>query len=900
MLASGTRLGAYEVIALIGQGGMGEVYRARDTKLGRDVALKILPEALAHDPERLARFRREAQVLAALNHPHIATLYGLEDSGAVPALVMELVDGRTLQEIIDRAPAAGPERAAERAQGQRMGVGPHSQVRKVGLPLTDALAIARQIASALDAAHERGIVHRDLKPANVKVRADGTVKVLDFGLAKALDPLDALDDDAASAVTSPAVTGRNVILGTAAYMSPEQARGHRVDKRADVWAFGCVLYEMVTGRRAFAADNVTDTIASVIKDRPDFSRVPPPLQRLIQRCLEKDPKRRLRDIADAWELLDEPAGQASQNAVPASRRIFWMAAAVLSAVLGAGLAWLMKPQATPQRVVSRFAHALANDQSPGQRLAVSPDGRYVAYSANDQIYLRSLDDLVARPVPGTAIGASMPFFSPDSEWIAFFAQGRLMKVRVAGGTPITLTQAGPVGGGSWAADNKILFVDAAAIRRIPAEGGQPELLVEAKPEEIFSDPVILPDGRTLLYVIASTRDPLESRWDTARIVAAAPGQAPKLLVQNGTAARYVRSGHLLYVLRNALFAVPFDVTRLETTGDAVAVIDGLTRLSPSPASFGVSDDGTVTFVPEHMYARRLVWVDRQGQEEIVPAEPLSYANPRISPDGTKVAVTTRDGGYDVWVWDFARRSLTQLTSDASPNFTAAWLPDSKRVVYPVWTRTRNEVHVRSADGSGQPEILEDLTTVTTVRTYPVSVSGDGHLAFTRYALAGIGNIGVWAMGKRGTPPTILESPRPERNPRVSPDDRWVAFESDRTGRSEIYVSPFPDVKSGAQQVTISGGVMPVWSRDRKTLFYWISAGGTVTLMEMPVTLGPSFSWGQAKPVVRGSFERPTSDPQFDFWNDRFLVLKAVESRATPTIVIIQNWFEELKQRAPAR
>ena len=703
MLAPGTRLGSYEVIALIGRGGMGEVYRARDTKLGRDVALKILPEALTHDPERHVRFRREAQVLASLNHPHIATLHGLEDSGVVPALVMELVDGEDLSVLIAKGhvtpePESVSSRARESNARQARGGGASR-----GLSIDAALAIARQIGAALDAAHERGIVHRDLKPANVKVKDDGTVKVLDFGLAKALDPLDAPRDDAASTMTSPAVTGRNVILGTAAYMSPEQARGQRVDKRADIWAFGCVLYEMVTGRRAFPGDNVTDTIASVIKDRPDFTPVPAPFQRLIQRCLEKDPKRRLRDIADAWELLDEPVGPASQNSAPTSHRSFWMAAAVLSAVLGAAFAWLLKPEATPPRVVSRFAHTLGNDQSPGQRLAVSPDGRYVAYSANDQIYFRSLDDLVARPVAGTAIGASMPFFSPDSQWIAFFSKGRLMKVRVTGGTPTTLTQASPVAGGSWGTDNKILFVDGAAIRRIPAEGGQPELLVQAKAEEIFGDPVMLPDGRTLLYVLASTADSLEARWDNARVVAAEPGQPPKLIVQNGSGARYARSGHLLYVLRNALFAVPFDVTRLEKTGDAVAVVDGLTRLSPSPASFSVSDNGTLTFVPEHRYPRRLVWVDRQGQEEIVPAEPLTYANPRISPDGTKIAVTTRDGGYDVWVWDFARRSLTQLTSDASPNYTAAWLPDSKRLIYPVWTSTRNEVHVRSADGSGQSE-----------------------------------------------------------------------------------------------------------------------------------------------------------------------------------------------------
>ena len=877
-LAPGTRLGSYEVIALIGQGGMGEVYRARDTKLGRDVALKTLPGTFAQDPERLARFRREAHLLAALNHPHIATLHGLEDSGPVPALVMELVDGDTLAERI----AGGP------------------------LAVEDALAIARQIGAALDAAHELGIVHRDLKPANVKVRADGTVKVLDFGLAKALDPIEAPDGTVAlSTVTSPAVTGREVLLGTAAYMAPEQARGQRVDKRADIWAFGCVLYEMVTGQRAFPGDNVTDTIASVIKDRPDLSRVPEPIQRLVRRCLEKDPKRRLRDIADAWELLESTDPLLRQNAAPAPRRSVWIAAAVLLAALGAGLAWSLKPAATPALVVSRFAHAIGDEQNLGPRLAVSRDGRHVTFTANGQIHVRTLDDLVAKPVPITGIGtgSAMPFFSPDGEWIAFFTEGRLMKVRATGGTPTTLTQASATYGASWGADNKIVFVHERAIRRIPGEGGAAEVLVEAKDNEILSDPVMLPDGKTLLYGVASTSDSAETRWDTARIMATQPGNPPKLLVQNGASACYVQSRHLLYVLRNTLFALPFDIQRLEKTGDPVAVVEGVRRERQwSVASYSVSDSGTLTFVPVTRSPRRLVWVDRQGREEIVGLEPQTYANPRISPDGSKVALISRDGGFDVWVWDFSRRALTQLTSDPSPNYTAAWLPDSKRLAFPYWTDTANQVHVQSADGSGQPQILEELTTPPTIRTYPVSVSVAGELAFTRYGgFPIVGHTGVISLGKRGGTVTLRQNQRTDRNPTVSPNGRWMSFESDRTGRYEIYVSPFPDVHGGAQQVTTGGGTMPVWSRDQKHLYYWTVDGGTVTVMEVPVAVEGAFTWGEAKPLLRGSFERPTQDTQYDVWNGRFLLLKAVESReSSPAIVIVQNWFEELKQRAPTQ
>jgi serine/threonine-protein kinase len=355
-------------------------------------------------------------------------------------------------------------------------------------------------------------------------------------------------------------------------------------------------------------------------------------------------------------------------------------------------------------------------------------------------------------------------------------------------------------------------------------------------------------------------------------------------------------------VRNTLFALPFDPQRLEKTGDPVAVVEGVMRQRQwSVASYSVSDNGTLTFVPLTRSPRRLVWVDRQGREEVVGLEPRTYANPRISPDGSKVALITRDGGYDVWVWDFARRSLTQLTSDASPNYTAAWLPDSKRLAFPFWTDAANQVHIRSADGSGQPQIIEALTTPPTERTYPVSVSVAGELAFTRYGVPTVGQTGVISLGKPGGTVTLRQNQRTDRNPTVSPNGRWMAFESDRTGRYEIYVSPFPDVHGGAQQVTSGGGTMPVWSRDQRYLYYWTVDGGTVTVMEVPAAIEGAFTWGEAKPLLRGSFERPTQDTQYDVWNGRFLLLKAVESReSSPAIVIVQNWFEELKQRAPTR
>jgi WD40-like Beta Propeller Repeat len=463
---------------------------------------------------------------------------------------------------------------------------------------------------------------------------------------------------------------------------------------------------------------------------------------------------------------------------------------------------------------------------------------------------------------------------------------------------VALGNANANAGGSWG-DDAIVFVQSGSICRISGAGGAPEVLVRAGEDELLSDPFMLPDGRTLLYGVASTAISAETRWDRARIMGLPPGGTPKLLVQDGASPRYVATGHRVFALRNSLFAVPFDARRLEKTGEAVPVVEGVNRLrQTSAAAYSISDNGTLTFVPTNQYARQLVWVDRQGREEVIAAEPRSYANPRVSPDGSKVAVTTRDGGYDVWVWDLSRRSLIQLTSDPSPNYTAAWLPDSRRLAFPVWTETINEVHVRSADGSGQPEVLGELTTPPTIRTYPGSVSADGDVVFTRYGSSPVaGQLGVMSLVQRDVNLTVPQNQWLDRNPVVSPDGHLVAFESNRTGRYEIYVSPFPDLKGGAQQVTTTGGTMPVWSRDQKHLYYWTMEGSVVTIMGVPVVAGSTFTWGQATPVVRGPFSQPTFDTQYDVWNDRFLVLKAAQTgEVTPAILIVEHWFEELTKR----
>ena len=713
---------------------MGEVYRASDTKLKRQVALRILPPALAADADRLARFQREAEVLASLNHPNIAHIHGLEESGGTTALVMELVEGEDLSQHIARG----------------------------AVPLAEALPIAKQIAEALEAAHEQGIVHRDLKPANIKVRDDGTVKVLDFGLARALDPPAGPPTGVSmSTITTPAMTQAGMILGTAAYMAPEQARGHRVDQRADIWAFGCVFYEMVTGARPFGGDNVTDTIASVVKDQPDFSRVPPPVGRLIRRCLEKDPKRRLRSVGDAWDLLDEPSTHPAARPAGPVPRLLWIGALALAVAAGAATVWLLQFKTTVGPAVSRFAHALGTDQNLGKRLDISRDGRRIAYAANGQVYVRVLDDLVARPVPGTAIGTgpTSPFFSPDGDSIAFFAQGSLMKVPVAGGTPVALGSASSIAGGSWGGDGTIVFVQSGSIWRISAEGGAPELLVRAAEDELLGDPFMLPDGRTLVYGVASTAIAAETRWDRARIMGLTRGGTPKLLVQDGFNARYVATGHLLFVLRNSLFAMPFDASRLEKTGEAALVVDTVDRRRQwSEAAYSVSDNGTLIFVPTNQYARELVWVDRQGREDVIAAEPTQLRQPAhlarwVEGCGDDARCRLRRVGLGP-VSSFPHsahlRSLAELHGGVAAGQQAACVSCVDR------TPSTRFMFDRRTDQGGR-KFSRSSTTPPTTRTYPVSVSAEGVLAFTRYGSPPIGNVGAMSLVQRGVGPTVLEN-----------------------------------------------------------------------------------------------------------------------------------------------
>ncbi|HEV8612423.1 MAG TPA: protein kinase, partial [Gemmatimonadales bacterium] len=635
----GRQLGCYQVLSLLGAGGMGEVYRARDTKLGREVALKVLPEVFAQDPERLARFRREAQVLASLNHPSIGAIYGLEESDGLRVLVLELVPGKTLAELLSDGP----------------------------LGVEEALRIGSQIAEALEAAHEKGTIHRDLKPANIKVTPEGKAKVLDFGLAKAF----AADRPGADLSGPPAVseagTGEGLILGTAGYMSPEQARGKPVDKRTDIWSFGCVLYEALTGKRAFAGDTVSDTISRILEHEPDWRALPettpPSIRVLLRRCMEKDPRRRLHDIADARiEIEDalttpdriEPASAAAGR-IPRGWRpaLLWgLTCLVVGAITASIALWKVKPP-PPPAPVSRLTIALP----PGERLAgleqpavaVSPDGTRLAYLATQgggapQLYLRAMDSLESKPISGTE-GAANPFFSPDGQWVGFFAGGKLKKVSMSGGAAVTLANAAFPRGASWGSQGIIVFAPSQVshLQQVSEAGGAPQALTRLEKGEIAQGfPEFLPGGKAVLFAASITF----TNWTNAQVaVYSLETGERRNLIQGGTSPRYARSGHLVYAQGGTLMAAPFDPERLVLTGAAVPVVESVRQsVSSGGAHYSLSATGSLVYVPGGIQAtqRRLVWVSRGGAEQVVAAPAHEYRNPRLSPDGRQVAVAVEE------------------------------------------------------------------------------------------------------------------------------------------------------------------------------------------------------------------------------------------------------------------
>jgi serine/threonine-protein kinase len=914
-LSGGTHLGPYDIVAPLGAGAMGEVYRAIDTKLKRQVAIKLLPPALAVDPDRLMRFQREAEVLASLNHPHIAAVYGFEDAADGKALVMELVEGPTLADRI----AEGP------------------------IPIDEALPIAKQIAEALEAAHEQGIVHRDLKPANIKVREDGTVKVLDFGLAKLTEGAGRLgrnDPSASPAVTSPAtMTVMGLVVGTAAYMSPEQARGRAVDKRTDVWAFGAVLYEILTGVRAFAGEDVTDVIAEVVKTTPNWTALPPDtpshVVTLIQRCLEKDRNARIGDMAVARFLL---AGHATLAASPAvathassataprwRQTLPWMVAALMAGAFIAGMI-ARRPAGAPA-VTHLQMSLLPADSLSGSMdsvrpartaMAISPDGRLVAFSATRgaaaQLFVRALDRAEAIPVPGTE-GAIGPFFSPDGAWIGFWADNKIKKVSSAGGAVAAicdLPAAAAGWGASWGDDGTIFFANRFGVSKVSSAGGTPVTVTmpDASRSERQLLPQALPGGKEILFTSVSSYD-----WSTGNVVLhSLNGGERRVIVPGGSDARYVNTGHLVYMKNGTLMAVPFDVRSRQVTGAPVALIEGVMHAHNAPnggddtgaGQFAISRSGTMLYVVGGVAAIRessLVWVDRMGAAQpLAAAPPAAYLGARLSPDGQRVAASVRgaDRGPDVWVYDVLRGAPTRLTFDEG-NWPV-WSPDGKRLVYGASTGGVNNLYAIAVDGGGKPE---RLTTGDYAQT-PASWASTNVIAFLQRTQSGSNGIWVLPMDGDRRPRLFLESRFTLWHPAFSPDGRWMAYASNESGGFEVYVQPYP---GPGEKIRIStkGGSEPIWTANGRELLYRSFTLENHQFVSAAIRSQSPFQVDAPRLLFEaklGIYDSTVPTRAWDVSADgqRFLLSRRIPSADKPVTVmhVVLNWTEELKRLAPAK
>ncbi len=884
-LTPGSRLGAYEVQALVGSGGMGEVYRARDSKLGRDVAIKVLPEGVARDPERLARFEREARVLASLNHSNIAAIYGFEQVDGVPFLVLEYVPGPTLAERL----ASG------------------------GLDLPEILQICRKIAEALEEAHEKGIVHRDLKPANVKVTPDDKVKVLDFGLAKAFadDPVAA--DASHSPTMSALATRAGVIMGTAAYMSPEQVRSKTVDKRADIWAFGCVLYEMLTGKQTFGGETIPDTISAVLSREPDWSALPAGLPagvtRLLRRCLQRDRDKRLRDIADARlemeEALAEPMAATPAAPAPAARTApsrsrlgstLWITGTAVLALALAGVSLLHFRETTPPILTTRFQVLPPDKATSVEFPTISPDGRRLAFvttvGGQPLLHVRPLDSLAAQALPGTD-QAMFPFWSPDSRFLAFFSQGKLKKVDVSGGPPQTLCDAAAPGrGGSWNREGNIIFTGGSAdpLRRVPASGGVPTALTTLDPaaERSHRWPHFLSDGRRFLYWVQGTD--LEKSGIFLGSLEDKPDSKERRRILTGASMGVHSAGHLLFAREGILMAQPFDAEKAQLSGEPFPVAQQVGQMGGHPGwfAFSASPGGTLAYRTGGGVKTQLAWFDRAGKQLSTVGAPEDQLALDLSPDHKRVAVSRRDaqGQSDLALLDLTRDTSARFTFDPGNDNTPVWSPDGSRIVFSSSRQGGFHLYQKASSGAAGEELLLKSGPFT----IPTDWSSDGR--FILYLIQG-GKTGydLWVLPLEGDrkPFPYLQTEFNEYLGQFSPDGHWVAYSSTESTTPQIYVQGFP--KSGAKfMVSINGGQRPRWRRDGKELFY-LTLDRKMMAVEIKTT---ATNVEAGKPRELFQTRAVSAFPGFHVYDvtadgQRFFINTDLEAEGPPPMTVVMNW-----------
>lgn len=904
VLLGGARLGPYEIKAPLGAGGMGEVYRARDTKLRRDVAIKILPAAFTSDQERLARFEREAQMLAALNHSHIAAIYGIEEANSVRALILELVEGETLSE----------------------------RLRRGSVRVREALEIARQIADALESTHERNIIHRDLKPANVKVTPDGTVKVLDFGLAKVVASGAAVLDGEQMATRSLDATGEGMILGTVAYMSPEQARGKDIDKRTDVWAFGCLLYEMLTGRRAFLGDTDSDTVAAILEREPDWKPLPvatpAQVRCLLSRCLRKELKHRLRDIGDARiELEDVLSGRAQEDVVehgPArmTRRtaITLLAGMTAGGALAAVVGSRWWPSASV-RSLTRFRIPLPEGAmaaaSFNKRVAISPSGQFVAFNINvsgvssnigtEKFYLHSLRALEPKLLH---VAGGAAFFSPDNRWIAFLAgtpgNMQLRKLSLDSDEPVTVFS--PVeaySGGTWTVPDVIYFIPVVpgGLMRVAASGSQPKEVVKvdlAKGERQHRYPCALPGGKAILLTVG-TAD--AETFDDAHVAVlnVETGQM-KTLVEGGTHPRYSPSGHVLYARAANVFALPFDANRLEATGQPFPVLDGvLMSRTSGVANYDVSASGDLVYIPgtEDKGERTLVWVDRNGQAEALKLPPRPYLHPRISPDMRQVAVEIEGPNHNFYLYDFARDVLSQMTTDGVSHWPV-WSPDGTQLMYRSGPMGAFRMWYVPADRSRPATQLPGREDSESAESW--SPQGNA-VAYTATTSEAGSHIMVESLEGDHQSRPFADIKAVAGSAKFSPDGRWLAYCSNESKRAQVYVQAFPG-PGPKIQVSNDGGTDPVWKRNGGELYF---RDGDKMIV-VPVSTTPRFSAGHPRVLWTGHYSHGMStscgppgatSSNYDVTGDghRFLMIKddAPDTAVSKQIIMVLDWADEVNR-----